>query len=59
MGFVTLMDLDEQLSLTLFPRAWESYRGLLDTGSIVEVLGTKSGYKSQNNCIEVEQVISR
>lgn len=59
MGFVTLLDLDEQLSLTLFPRQWEDFRDLLDVGSIVEVVGVKSGYKNQQNCIEIDEVYSR
>lgn len=56
MGFVTLMDLDEQLSLTLFPRAWDAFRNKIDKGAIVEVLGTKSAYRGQQNCIEVETI---
>jgi DNA polymerase-3 subunit alpha len=59
MGFVTLLDLDEKLSLTLFPRQWEEYRGLIDVGAIVEVVGTKSAYKNQHNCIEVDEIYSR
>lgn len=55
MGFATLVDLDEQIDLTFFTKAWSVQRPKV--GQIVEIQGTKSGYRGKENAIEVEKMI--
>ncbi len=49
MGFVTLEDLEGEIALVLFPKAWEEFAGLLSPGKVVFVFGRvdKRGNKPQ------------
>lgn len=59
MGFVTLMDLDELIHVTVFPDAWTKYRSILTPDSVVEISGRKSKYKGLDNQIEAETFLAR
>jgi len=54
MGFATLMDLDEMIELTIFPKQWATFRELLRSGAIVQAAGVKSGYGGKENHLEVQ-----
>lgn len=54
MGFVTMVDLDEMIELTVFPEAWAKFRSVLREGKIVEVYGKKSVYGNRQNQLQLE-----
>jgi DNA polymerase III alpha subunit/intein/homing endonuclease len=56
MGFATLMDLDEMIELTFFPKTWAAHRSAIHDGSLVEVVGNKSGYRNKQNAVEVASI---
>lgn len=56
MGFVTVMDLDEMIEVTVFPKQWRALREKLREGYIVEISGTKSDYNGKQNLIELADV---
>ena len=53
MGRITLVDLDERISVTLFPSAWSRYRSLLREGKLLQIAGHKSTYGGRENQLEV------
>lgn len=59
MGFATLMDLDEMIELTLFPKEWATFREVVKEGFIVEVSGQKSTFGGKQNLIEVKNIEKR
>jgi DNA polymerase-3 subunit alpha len=52
MGFVTLIDLDERIEVTVFPETWAKFRRLLIKGSLMEIEGTKSVFGGKQNQIQ-------
>jgi len=51
MAFVTLMDLDEMIDVTVFPKDFVVYRKFLRENKVVEIRGTKNVYKERQNGI--------
>jgi DNA polymerase-3 subunit alpha len=51
MAFVTVMDLDEIIEITVFPTQFVRYRDLLKKNTIVEVFGTKNTYNDKQNVV--------
>ena len=58
MAFVTLVDLDEMIDVTVFPNTWKENRERLREGCIVQISGNKSDYGGRENAIEAERIIS-
>jgi len=56
MGFVTLMDLDEIIEVTIFPKVWAKEREILRIDNIVQISGNKSTYNNKNNHIEAHKI---
>ena len=56
MGFASLMDLDEIIDLTIFPKSFAKYRSVIREGNIVLIGGEKSGYGGKENAIEVQTI---
>jgi len=56
MGFGTVVDVDESIDLTFFPKTWAKYRGSISDGKILKVDGVKSGWGGKTNAVEVEKV---
>ena len=56
MGFGILVDLDEVIELTFFPKTWAKFRPILTTGRVVQVSGVKSEYNGKANLLEAEIV---
>jgi DNA polymerase III subunit alpha len=54
MGFVTIVDLDEQIEVTLFPKEWAEFRDKIGVGKFVEVGGNKSSFGGKENSIEAQ-----
>jgi DNA polymerase-3 subunit alpha len=53
MGFVSLIDNDEKIELTVFSDVWGSFRSDFRKGNIIQIEGTKSAYGGANNKVEV------
>jgi DNA polymerase-3 subunit alpha len=56
MGKARLLDLDEEIELTFFPRAWSAHRTKIRDGHIVLVNGEKSTYSNKKNLINVNDI---
>ena len=59
MGFVTLVDLDELIDVTVFPRAWSKFRELLKEGAFLQIHGTKSDYGGKQNAIQADYFLKK
>jgi len=51
MAFATIMDLDEMIDVTIFPRDFPTFRKYLREDKIVEIVGKKNVYKERQNGI--------
>jgi len=60
MGKARLIDLDEEIELTFFPKAWVAHRTAVKDGNIVLIRGNKSCYNNKKNLVSVDglEVIS-
>jgi DNA polymerase-3 subunit alpha len=56
MAFVTLVDLDEMIDVTLFPDVMDEHKSLLSVGRIVEISGKKSAFGGKQNAIEADKI---
>jgi DNA polymerase-3 subunit alpha len=56
MGFITLVDLDESIDVTVFPRTWAACRSEISKDAIVEIRGRKSTYGGKQNLIQAESI---
>jgi len=58
MAFGTLVDQDENISLTFFPDIWRKFKTEIKVGRVVKVQGTKSEYKGKHNQLQVTWIDS-
>lgn len=56
MGKARLLDLNEEIELTFFPRVWTANRTKIRDGNVVSVTGEKSIYSNKKNLINVTDI---
>ena len=56
MAFVTVMDLDEIIEVTVFPNDFMKYRELLKKETIVQIAGTKSTFAGKQNAMVLKKI---
>lgn len=58
MAFISVSDVDEEMTATAFPAQWLKFARILEIGSLVELWGTKNEYQGRENQIVLDNVVS-
>lgn len=56
MGFVTVMDLDEIIEVTVFPNQFLKFRELLKKEKLVQISGKKSTFGGKDNALVLDEI---
>ena len=59
MAFVTLMDLDEMIDVTIFPRDFPTFKPMLHENKCIEIVGKKNVYKERQKGIIANSLVER
>lgn len=57
MAFLTIVDLDELIDVTIFPQMFREHREMMREGNIVQIGGTKSDYGGRENAVQADKII--